>query len=70
MPGIGTDHECPLSETVEERLAALDIGRGAGGDDEELARLGGVRISKDRRGDVALPVTRMLAREVETRWPC
>ena len=61
--GIGADHKRPLSETVEDRLAALDIGRCAGGDDEQLARLGGIRISEHRRSDVALPVPRMLARQ-------
>jgi len=45
-----------LSENVQDRLAALDIGRGAGSDDEELARLGGIRIAEYRRGDVALSV--------------
>jgi len=43
-----------LSETVEERPTALDICWYAGGDDEELARCGGIRISEDRRRDVAL----------------
>jgi hypothetical protein len=38
-----------LSETVEERPTALDICWYAGGDDEELARCGGIRISEDRR---------------------
>ncbi len=54
MCRIVTDHKRPLSETVEERPATLDIGRVSGGDDEELARLGGIRISEDRRRDVAL----------------
>ena len=60
---VGADHKGPLSETVEDRLAARDIGRDAGGDNEQLARLGGIRIPEDRRGYVALPVPRMLACE-------
>ena len=64
MAGVGADGKCPLSETVEQRLAAFDVGWGAGGDNEELARLGGVRIPEDWRRHIALPVTRMLRREV------
>ncbi len=64
MSGIGTDHKRLLSETVDERLAALDIGWNAGGNDKELARLGGIRIPEHRRRDVALPVARMLVGEV------
>ena len=60
---VGADHKSALSETVEDRLAALDIGRDASGDDEQLARLGSIRISEHRRSYVALSVPRMLARE-------
>jgi hypothetical protein len=64
VTGIGTDHKCLLSETVEQRLTAFDVGKGTGGDNEKLARLGGIRISKHRRCDVALPATGMLPRQV------
>ena len=70
MSGIGPDDECLLPEIVEDRPAALDIGGVARGDDEELARPGGIRISEDRRSHVALPVTGMLARQAETQPPC
>ncbi len=59
---IGTDCKSSLSEAVEDRSATLDIGRGASGNDEQLARLGGVRIPEHRRSDVTLPVPGMLAR--------
>src|SRR5258707_324609 len=36
--------------------------RGASGNDEQLARLGGIRIPEHRRSYVTLPVPRMLAR--------
>src|SRR3981189_1782031 len=64
MSGIGADHKSLLSETVDDRPAALDICCGAGGDDKKLPRLRGIGISEDRRRDVALAVARMLAREV------
>src|SRR5260370_13273091 len=64
LSGIGSDHERLLPEIVDERPTALDIGCDAGDNDEELARLGGIRISEDRRCNVALSVTRMLAREM------
>jgi len=54
MCGIGADDEGFLPELVQQRPAALDVGRGAGGDDEELAGFGGVRIAEHRRCDVAL----------------
>ena len=40
---------------------------GASGDDEQLAGLGGIRISEDRRCDVALCISRVLARELGCR---
>ena len=70
MRRLGADDKCLLSKAVEQRLAALDIGWGAGGDDEELARLGGVRIAKDRGRDVALPATGMLRREARRSGLC
>jgi len=59
---FGPDHKCPLSDTVEDRLAALDVRGDAGGNDEQLARLGGIRIPEHRRSYVPLPVPRMLVR--------
>ena len=53
--GIGTDHKGPLSEAVEERVAARDIVRSPSGDDIELTRPRGIRISEHRRCDVAWP---------------
>jgi hypothetical protein len=50
--------------TGEDRLTAIDIGRRAGGDNEELARFGGIRIPEDRRCDIALAMTCMLCRWV------
>ena len=44
MRRISADNERPLSETVEQRLTALDVGWSAGGENEELARLGGIPI--------------------------
>src|SRR3977135_4723472 len=64
MSGIGADHKSLWSEPVDDGPAALDIWRGAGGDDKKLPRLGGIGISEDRRRDVALAIARMLAREV------
>ena len=60
---VGTDHKCPLSKDVEDRLAAFDIGGNAGGDDEQLPRLGSIRIAEYRRGYVALSFASMLARK-------
>ncbi len=60
---VGTDHKCPLSKVVEDRLAALDIGGNASGDDEQLARLGSIRIPEHRRSYITLSVARMLARQ-------
>ena len=64
---VGTDHKRLLPEAVEDRLTALDVGRGAPGNDEQLARLGGIRISEYRRGHVALSVPGVLAREQRRR---
>jgi predicted transcriptional regulator len=61
VPGRRARREGPLSETVEDGLAALDVGRVARGDDEELTPLGGLRISEHRRRHIALPPTGMLA---------
>ena len=58
---IGTDCKRSLPEAFEERTATFDVGRSAGGDDKQLARFCGIRIPEDRRGDVALSVTGMLA---------
>jgi len=58
---LGTDHTRPLPEIVEDRLAALDIGWSASGNDERLARLGSVRIPEYRRSYVALSIARVLA---------
>ncbi len=58
---LGTDHKRSLTKIVEDRLAALDIGRSASGDNEQLARLGSVRIPEYRRSYVALSIARMLA---------
>ena len=60
---VVSDEKGLLSDAVEQRLTALDIGRSASGHNEELAGPGGIRISKHRRSDVALPITRMLRRE-------
>src|SRR5208337_1541622 len=60
---LGADDKCLLSKAVEQRLTAFDIGWAAGGDNEELARPGGVGIPEDRGRDVALPVTGVLRRE-------
>ena len=46
---MGPADENPMTETFDERPAALDVGRHAGNDDEELAYLGGIRISQHRR---------------------
>ncbi len=63
MRRLGADDKCPLSESVEQRLTAFDVVRGAGGDNEELARPGGFRIPEHRRRDIALPATGVLGRE-------
>ena len=61
---IGTDHKSPLSQNVENWLTAFDVGRGAGGDNEQLARLGGIGIAEHRRSYVALPVPCVLVRQL------
>ena len=63
MCRIGAGYECLLPETGEDRLATFDIGWSARGDNEELARFGGIRISEDWRCDIALAMTCMLFRE-------
>jgi hypothetical protein len=60
---IATDDKRPLSENVEDRLAAFDIGRDAGGDKEQLPCFGRIRIPEHRRSYVALSEPRMLARQ-------
>jgi hypothetical protein len=47
--GMGPADESPMTEIFDERPAALDVGRHAGNDDEELAYLGSIRISQHRR---------------------
>ena len=54
LRGIGADDESLLSHYIQQRSAAFHIGRNAGGNDEELARLGGIGIAEHRGGDVAL----------------
>src|SRR5262249_61764794 len=64
MRGIVAHDEGPLPELVEQRPATLDIGRGAGGDNEELTGLGGIRVAEHRCCDVALSAARMGAGEL------
>ncbi len=56
-----------MSETVEQSAAALDIRGLAGGNDVELTCFGRIRISEDRRCDIALSLTRMLGCEAGRR---
>jgi hypothetical protein len=49
---MGPADESPMTEIFDERPAALDVGRHAGNDDEELACLGGIRISQHRRARI------------------
>jgi len=51
---VAANHKSPLTKTVEEPLAAVDIGGRTGGDNKELPRLGSCRITEDRSGDIAL----------------
>ena len=45
---IAADPEDLLTKCIEQRLASIDVMRVAGCDDEQLAGLGGIRISKHR----------------------
>ena len=60
---VSTDHKCPLPERVEDRSATFDIGWRARGDDEQLARLGGIWIAEHRCRDIALSVPHVLAHQ-------
>ena len=64
LPGSVPTDESLLPEIVDERPAALDVGRCSGHDDEELACLGCIRIAEHRCCDITLSVTFMLPREM------
>src|SRR5437660_12105644 len=61
--GVIPDSEDLLTERIEDRLAAIEIGRRTSRDDKQLTSLGGIRISEDGRCNVASPIPRVLARK-------